>query len=151
MDCPAEMQKAAPDNAPMIIRSINGPGLVRAAIQDCLSSTSSTRASAEETQTAVVVPRNASLDPPRCSHPRCAAKQTAAGAVKDRIPAIIPMANASPSTAVKLMAVSLTQHLELVETVHVQDQIASRIDAESWYELCSPHKFIVPVDRKSAV
>jgi hypothetical protein len=43
------------------------------------------------------------------------------------------------------MAVSLTQHFQLINAVHIQDQIATRINLESRDEFRSPYKFIVPV------
>ena len=68
-----------------------------------LSVINSTTANTAKIMTAAVDPINAKRDPARFSQPRCAAQATTAGAVKDRIPETMPIANARPKTRVVLM------------------------------------------------
>ena len=77
------------------MRAVRGTAVVRLGVLGNMSPTYSTIASKENIATAAVDPMNAKGDPCRFSHPRWAAQLTAAGAVKDRKPATIPMPKAT--------------------------------------------------------
>src|SRR5215216_3280043 len=90
----------APARAPMTIRAINGPGVVRFGVMGSRSATYSATARMEKIATAAVDPMNARGEPLRSSHPRCAAQLTAAGAVSERKPATNPIPAARRRTGV---------------------------------------------------
>src|SRR5688500_14622143 len=75
----------------MTTRPIRDPGLVRLGVRGSLSATYSATAASERIATATLDPMNARGDPCRSSQPRQAAQLTAAGAVRERKPATIPL------------------------------------------------------------
>ena len=91
-------QRHAPHSPPVMMRAINGAGVVRFGIIGSLSAINSPIASRESIATAVVDPMNASDDACRFNQPRCAAHATTAGAVNDRKPATIPIPRAKAKT-----------------------------------------------------
>src|SRR5580704_12498252 len=102
-DCPVDTPMQAPERAPQIKRAISPTGAVRLGVEGNLSVMISTIASTVNITTAAVDPVNASRVPVRLSQPRCAAQAVAAGAVKERIPDTMPIANARTKTKVALM------------------------------------------------
>src|SRR5580698_4812842 len=102
-DCPAETPTQAPESAPQIKRAISPTGAVRLGVEGSLSEISSAMASTVKMAPAAVDPMNASRVPARLSQPRCAAQAVTAGAVNERIPDTMPIANARTKTKVALM------------------------------------------------
>jgi hypothetical protein len=76
---------------------------VRLGVEGSLSAMSSAMASTVKMATAAVDPMKASREPARFSQLRCAAHAANAGAVKDRIPETMPIANARTRTKVVLI------------------------------------------------
>src|SRR5579863_2973649 len=101
--CPADTPTQAPDSAPQKNRAINPTGAVRLGVEGSLSAMSSAMASTVKMATAAVDPMNASREPARFSQLRRAAQAATAGAVNDRMPETMPIANARTKTKVVLM------------------------------------------------
>src|SRR6185295_1769715 len=83
---------------------ISGAGLVRLGVAGSLSLTSSATASAARIYAAAVDPRKARWEFCRLIQPQRAAQLTVAGAVRERRPAITPMAMARTSAVERLIA-----------------------------------------------
>src|SRR5271168_1261590 len=101
--CPADTPTQAPERAPQIKRTVSPTGAVRLGVEGSLSVMSSAMASTVKMATAAVDPINARWVPARLSQPRCAAQAVTAGAVRERIPETMPIANARSKTKVALM------------------------------------------------
>src|SRR5579872_5216177 len=106
--CPADTPTQAPARAPQKNRAIRPTGAVRLGVEGNLSAMSSAMASTVNIATAAVDPIKARRVPARLSQPRCAAQALTAGAVKERMPDTMPIANARNKTKVALMLADLS-------------------------------------------
>src|SRR5579863_5193211 len=102
-DCPADTPTQAPARAPQRKRAVRPTAAVRLGVEGSLSAMSSTIANTVNIATAAVDPMNARRVPARLSQLRRAAHAATAGAVKERMPETMPIANARKRTKVALI------------------------------------------------
>src|SRR5438105_3442655 len=102
----SDAPRAAPHNAPITIRPMNGTGAFRLGVFGSLSLINSPIASTLNTYGVAAKPREASQVFSRCSQPSRAAQLTAAGAVMERSPATTPMKNAKTKVDMSLLFVT---------------------------------------------
>src|SRR5579864_5363912 len=98
------MASAAPENAPLTMRTANDGGALRLGVLGSLSFTNSAIASRLKMYGVAEEPRNAAQVLDRSNHLRRAAQLTTVGAVSARRPAITPTANDRASTEVVFTA-----------------------------------------------
>jgi len=101
--CPADTPTQAPESAPQKNRAISPTGAVRLGVEGSLSAMSSAMANTVKIATAAVDPMNANREPAKFNQFRRAAQAATAGAVKERSPDTMPIANARNRTKGVLM------------------------------------------------